>query len=547
MATKKAEKDGNGIALQSVHIEGALDGLLLTAAIRQKYRHDGQKNQEMVYTFPLAWGAVLLGLEADIAGKRMRGVVAEKKEAEEKYEKAIDEGDTPIMVAESTCGLYTANLGNIQGGDEVTVEVRYAQLLRFEQGRIRLCLPTVVAPRYGDPHGRGGLAPHESAGVDPGVEYPLTLKLDLLGQVAQGEIASPSHKIEIKARENGLSVLLTTGAKLDRDFILTLGKLTGASFALAAPDGQEHLLLASFCPALPIQEAPQRLKILVDCSGSMAGDSIESAKQALRAISRELKAKDQISYSRFGTQCRHEWKRFQACSPKTILALNAAIDNTQADMGGTKLGEALLQTLAHPAAPEGNYPPPSLLLITDGEVWGVEDIIKQSFNSGQRIFAIGVGSAPAESLLRDLAEKTGGACELVSPNEDMKEAVLRMFKRMRGAGAGKIRIDWGAEPLWQTPAPIRIYADETLHQFASFAQKPAQPPVLSWEVEDQARSARAESVSQSTNPDLARLGGARRMAMADSPETALQLALKYQLVSQQSVLFLVHERESKAG
>ena len=44
-------------------------------------------------------------------------------------------------------------------------------------------------------------------------------------------------------------------------------------------------VLASFCPHLPAKEAGgMAVKILVDCSGSMAGDSIAAAKRALQAI-----------------------------------------------------------------------------------------------------------------------------------------------------------------------------------------------------------------------------------------------------------------------
>jgi Ca-activated chloride channel family protein len=42
-----------------------------------------------------------------------------------------------------------------------------------------------------------------------------------------------------------------------------------------------------------------------------------------------------------------------------------------------------------------------------------------------RVFAVGVGSAVAEEMLRRLAQETGGACELVSPREGMAEKIAR--------------------------------------------------------------------------------------------------------------------------
>jgi hypothetical protein len=82
-------------------------------------------------------------------------------------------------------------------------------------------------------------------------------------------------------------------------------------------------------------------------------------------------------------------------------------------------------------------------------------------------FAIGVGSAPAESLLKDLAEQTGGACELVTPSESISEAVLRMTQRIRSARTSSIAIHWeGGEVLWQSKLPKQVFSDETIHVHA---------------------------------------------------------------------------------
>jgi hypothetical protein len=41
------------------------------------------------------------------------------------------------------------------------VRLRYAQVLQFEQHGLRLVVPTVIAPRYGDPVADAGLKPHQ--------------------------------------------------------------------------------------------------------------------------------------------------------------------------------------------------------------------------------------------------------------------------------------------------------------------------------------------------------------------------------------------------
>jgi len=94
---------------------------------------------------------------------------------DQKYEKAIEEGDSPIKLVTSAPGLYTVNLGSVLDDEDATIEIRYAQILRFENNRLRLGIPTVIAPRYGQSHSEGNLAPHEITKNSLAAKYPLTV------------------------------------------------------------------------------------------------------------------------------------------------------------------------------------------------------------------------------------------------------------------------------------------------------------------------------------------------------------------------------------
>ena len=80
------------------------------------------------------------------------------------------------------------NLGNLKPKEEAVIEYSYSQLLRFEEGHVRLTLPTTIAPRYGDST-QGGIKKHQGVETDFLVEYPFTLSLLLAGGIEKATLS----------------------------------------------------------------------------------------------------------------------------------------------------------------------------------------------------------------------------------------------------------------------------------------------------------------------------------------------------------------------
>ena len=552
--TRKAglvSTNGTRIALTSVHVEGRLDGLTAEMAITQHYRNDSGDTLEIVYTFPLALGAVLLGMKVSLGGRLLYASIAGKREAWKRYEEAMDGGNAPLLVEQASPGLYTVNLGNINPSEDVSVELRYAQLLHCDNGSLRLTVPTVTAERYGDEHETGGLSAHESVASSIMAEYPLTVRILLDAPLAKADVHCPSHACSFENTANGMVASLNSGALLDRDFILCLDGLEQRSRALSGTDVQgQALMLAGFCPgSFDDKRHSLRLKILEDCSGAMAGDSIEQARQASFGLPGLLDCGDYVSYSRFGSTVSHETGGFIACSPNTVAHLADAIWHSEADMGEADMAGALFSTLNDIPLPEGDQTSPCVLLITHGAIWNVNDVIRTSRATGQRIFAIGVGSSPAESLLHELAQQTGGACALVSPNENIIQTIKDMIGKMRQSAYESPHVDWGDTPVWQTALPLYLYSGKTAYVFASFNNFPLNLPILRWRCDGSEHALPIESSrkvqSKAQGNALTSLAGAARLAAAETPEKARELALEYRLVSEHTSLVLVHEREGE--
>lgn len=482
-AVAELETEEGRAVLESVDVRAGLRGMMSDVVVTQTYRNVEKTNIEAVYTFPLPLDAVLLDLEMELNGKRMTGIVQAKPKAQERYEDAVVDGDAAVLLERAGPGLFTVNVGNILPGEKAVIRFRYAQLHHWQGDSLRFHLPTTIAPRYGDP-AAAGLKEHETPEYALSADRGFSLTVRIEGELARAGFECPTHPAEV-SDDGGVREISFGGgyAQMDRDFVLVLKEPEGRTVeALVAPDetdgGGGYVACASFHPAFPedLPESPRRLSLVVDCSGSMGGDSIAQAKAALHEILSLLEPADRFNLVVFGSGHQLLFPEAVAADEANIRMASRFVGRIDADMGGTEIGEALRAACRADRIdrePQGDAPA-DILLITDGEVWNEEDIAAEMKQSGHRIFAVGVGSAVSEAFLRQIAEATGGACELVSPREDMSERIVRHFRRINQMRAKSARIEWPQEPDAQIPSEAgAVYAGDTLHVFGWFGERPA--------------------------------------------------------------------------
>ena len=560
-------RDGRPAMLEGLVAIGDLRGLLLEMSVEQRFRNTARTNMEVIYRFPLPWGAVLLGVDVMLNGQHLTGSVVEKRQAEARYEEALSQGQSAIMLERNHDGSYSLNLGNLLAGEVCLITLRYAQVLQFAQGGLRLLIPTVIAPRYGDPVRDGGLQPHHAVESDLlAAAYPFEVRLRLHGGLVRARVASPSHPIAVGredlAGEEVLGVSLARQGALDRDFVLVIDQLAQPSMAVLARDpvaaplseqsaqSDQVVVLASFLPRMPVQTQGQALKILVDCSGSMAGDSIAAARRALQAVLRQLGSADRFSLSRFGSTVLHRSRGLWSLTEASRLAAQRWVGGLEADLGGTEMADALVSTCALAHGGDSD-----LLLVTDGEIEAIDRLIETARGTGHRVFVVGIGASPAEGLVRRLAAATGGACDFVAPGEAVEPAVLRMVARLRSPRLTELRLVWpeGQVPVWASPLETAIFDGDTVDCFAVFRQwSPGTIRLLgvgpnSTEAQEVACAVLAPAdepqgtLIPATGDALARMAAMARI-QSRSAADAVDLAVAYQLVTDRTNFLLVQAR-----
>jgi Ca-activated chloride channel homolog len=463
---------GESAVLQKVRAQAHINDLLAEVTMDQQYHNPHGTNIEAVYTFPLPLDAVLLDFEIEIGGRKLAGKVVEKSRAEHRYEDAVVGGDTAILLEQSQPGLYTASVGNILPDEVMTIRFRYGVQLLWNGDTVRFMMPTAIAPRYGDATA-AGLLQHQVPEYAFDAEQSFSLAITVKGVLSAANFTCPTHKVKVDPAGEGVAIDVVGTSAMDRDFVLEASAASvEASAALCAPDQDGWVALASFRPEVPNSEysEPRCVKIVVDCSGSMGGDAIAQARVAIDRVLDDLREGDFFEIVCFGSDHSALFGSGMPVSETSLRSARDFVRAIDANMGGTEIRGALIAAYCVPTEPGVTC---DLLLITDGEIWNGEDVISEARRSSHRIFTIGVGSAVAEPLVRELADATNGACELVSPREDMAERIHRHFQRMYAPRARSAVINWPGSTLRTLPKIIEtVYGGDTLRALAWFDEEP---------------------------------------------------------------------------
>jgi len=551
-AASMAGRNGERVVLADVSVSAVLQDALGEVAVAQTYRNAEDVNVEAVYTFPLPLDAVLLELEVRIGERALAGAVVERRQAETRYEDAIESGDAAVMLQAIEPGLYTMNVGNLLPGETVQVSMRYALVWRWADDRLRVLLPTTIAPRYGgSPH-----APHQVPEASMTVEHRFSLVVEARGALRDAQFECPSHAVTLQRDDDRVTISLAAErAAMDRDFVLIArAPQSRRGFAIAGPDGEGLAALACLQPFFPGLRAPRALSlaIVVDCSGSMAGDSIAQARRALDGILDALEPRDRVAVVAFGSTARALDDAALPCTPANVERARAFCAALDANMGGTEIAGALELAVASLS----RTGPGDVLLITDGEVGHWQAVVDAAARSGHRVFTVGVGAAVSEAFLRGLAQATGGACELVSPNEAMADRIVRHAARLRAPRAKRAELHWPAGARDVFPPRIdAVFDGDTLVAWARFdARRIDGPVVLELETDDgqvtrqalaiEAPDGRADAAPAGADAPIgtvARLAAAARLSTLPD-DARLAAALRYRLVSDRTHWLVVAER-----
>jgi Ca-activated chloride channel family protein len=542
---------GPGLSpLEGARIDVRIDDLLAEFTLTQSFRNGSRDDIEAVFTFPVPVDAVFLGLNATLGERELEGQVIEKQQARRTYEQSIAQGDSAVLVERTENGLLTTNIGNLKPGETIVLRLRFAQWLSFSGHAVTFRMPTTIAPRYGRP----AMDEREAPVTDLLAQYRFAARLRITGLLATARLASPSHAVAIE-RDGDCVALTLQSAWMDRDFLMEAGfGEVERCGAVADRDGEGHIVSVAVAADFTGEDAPLDVVLVVDCSGSMGGTSIDEARKAMKQILHGLGEQDRIDLVRYGSSHHSAFGRLRELSRETRSQLEEQIAATEANLGGTETVGALesaAATIVRDSA--GSERSRVLFLVTDGAIHSpnIARLEATCRAHGIRIFVVGVGLAHGEAAVQAFAQATGGAAETVHPNQDMAAKVVRHFHRVRKPPGTITRIDWPAKPSW-AHVPEYFHSGDTIRIFARFDQPVSGEVAVHWQSREAGQACLPIRIAAPTDEPistLARMAASVQFGRTSERSAQVDLALRYQLLTQVSSAILVAPRsaDDKAG
>lgn len=428
-------------------VQVTIDNQVATTRIDQLFVNEGQAVVEGTYMFPLPQGATVSDFTMWVDGRPIEPQLLEAEEARRIYNDIVRQWRDPALLEYVGTNAIRANVFPIPPGEQRRIEIEYQQVLKVDNGLVHYVYPLNTE--------RFSARPLEE----------VTVTVQITSNDPMQTVYSPSHRIAVDQPDEFHARVGYEEYNVlpDKDFSLyytvspediALNLLTYRESA--DEDGFFMLLLA---PPLEVRSEaviPKDVLIVLDQSGSMAGEKWDQARAAVGYILENLNQEDRFNVVVFSTGSRIYANTLQ---PPAEGAAAARWVNSLEAIGGTDINGALLRALGMVDPERATV----LLFVTDGlptegetAIDRILENVRAEAPQNVRLFSFGVGDDVDTFLLDRLAQENRGTSAYVRSGERIDEEVGAWYAKVNAPVLTDIALDFGgmmiedmypAEPL----------------------------------------------------------------------------------------------------
>lgn len=447
-------------AIKSLEINANINGQIADVNVSQTFVNTGKTQMEVSFVFPLPYDGAINSMTLLVNGKEFNAKLLDAKEARKTYEDIVRRNQDPALLEWIGNGMFKTSVFPIPAGESRVVNLKYSQLLKVDGGLTDFLFPMSTA-KY-------TAKPIEKLEISLNVETPDEIK----------NIYSPTHEIKIKRPTSKKATVIydakDTVPTSDFRLFFDSGKNEVSTRLISfrpnpKEDGYFMLLASPKFIASNQKQIAKNVLLVLDSSGSMSGQKIVQARDALKFVLNNLHQEDTFNIIQYNNNATKFKDEIQPAKKDIIDEATNYADSIRAS-GGTNIGDALSSSLA---MIQDGKTPNYVLFLTDGcptvgetNELKLNDLSKSANKNGARIFAFGVGYDVNSRLLDRIARSNRGQTEYVKPEESIEDHVSRMYNRINSPVLTDVTFTLALKDEKQTYATNRVYPSDKFDLFA---------------------------------------------------------------------------------
>ena len=453
-------------------------GTINRVKLEQSFTNPSNDWVEGVYVFPLPIDSAVDHLTMYVGNKTIEGQIKERKEAKKIYDKAKKSGKKASLIEQQRPNIFTTKVANIGPGETIKIAIEYQQAVKIDQDKFSIRFPMTIGERYIP--GKAITTSKDNAGtrvnthqvkdaskitplISENIDRPISIAINLKAGFNTASVKASYHDISIVDIDNLTKHIALNNTKgnnqADRDFELVwqAGNSLMPELALFTQQkgDDQYLMLMATPPSDEVFKrvnTPRELIFIIDSSGSMMGVSMIQASKALMQAVNRLKPTDRFNIIDFDTGFD---PLFDSAMPAISMNRRHGVRFAKnlAASGGTEPLEAIKFAFNSRDSRSDNYLR-QIVFLTDGQVGNEDEIFRtvRQHIDDDRLFTIGIGSAPNSHLMTTLSEYGKGAYTFIGDIAEVKDKMSDLFEKLESPAMTNININF----------PININAEQAL-------------------------------------------------------------------------------------
>ena len=426
------------IVSSTVHVR--IDENVATTTMEQSFQNLSGQNLEVRVMIPLPNGASVNASSLSMGNTMVEGQLHNAQEAQSIYESIVVRRKDPSLLRFAGENMYEARIFPVAPNEEKKFKFSYTQVLTTDGGLYDLRHILAGSQLY-----------------QHGVEN-FNLDVQIHSKNAIGPVYSPSHKVVVdRPDENTASIKLSgTNINSDQDFRLLFAPATNdVAMKLLThrgsdgEDGYFMLVGRADSQLQNVKVIPKEIVFVLDISGSMQGEKMDQARNAIKFCLNSLNEHDRFNFISFSTDVSVFANNLLPATKENIKKAVANVEQLEAS-GGTNIDGALRAAFANDFT-DGGTTAKTIVFMTDGlptvGTTDPESILQtvQTSNKKNKIRFInfGVGNDVNTRFMDILAANNDGATTYVAPREDIEVKVSDFYNKIRNPFMTDVTVEYG--------------------------------------------------------------------------------------------------------